>query len=49
MKKAEVAWQSEMCDAEFGNLVYCVFDTDTAPIKQREIDEAIRQAGHSNV
>ena len=29
--------------------MYCVFDTDTDPIKQREIDEAIRQAGHSNV
>ena len=58
VKKAETAWQSEKCDAElqsekcdaeFGDLVYCVFDTDTDPIKQREIDEAIRQAGHSNV
>ena len=49
VKKAETAWQSEKCDAEFGDLVYCVFDTDTDSIKQREIDEAIRQAGRSNV
>ena len=43
VKKAETAWQSEKCDAEFGDLVYCVFDTDTDPIKQREIDEAMAQ------
>ena len=49
MLSLAIWWQSEKCDAEFGDLVYCVFDTDTDPIKQREIDEAIRQAGRSNV
>lgn len=49
VNKAEEDWIKEKCDAKFGDLVYCVFDTDTDPEKQNEIDEAIRLTQRSHV
>lgn len=50
-RKAEKVWTDSDCDADLGDAVYCVFDTDTDARKQREIDEAIRlsEQGHFEV
>lgn len=49
VNRAVIASSDEGCDMEFGDRVYCVFDTDTDQAKQEAIDRAARIAESHNV